>query len=308
MKNKIPDFLLSPPVQTQDTEARVTLRSSYIEKGIGRLSEMITTGYLNVGKESREGLFQNLDPRIKVIFLIYFVVIVSLKRQILPEAVISLFLFLLVAASRVNLAQFYKRIVGLTFVFGFLVVLPSAFNIVTPGESILPVIHLSRPHEFLIYHIPEEIGITRQGIDGVMMLSLRMMNSLAISFLVIYTTPFHRIVKALQVFRVPQALLLVITLSYKYIFIFAKTIEGMYFARKSRLVGMVRADEARIWAAGRIAHIFRKAMSRYEEVFRAMVARGFAEEVRLSDIGELTAMDLLPGGLFFLAGILLLWM
>lgn len=308
MKNKIPGFLLCTPVQAHDAQERVTLRPSYIEKGIGRLSEMITTGYLNVGQESGKGFFQKLDPRVKVIFLIFFVVIVSLKRHIFPEAAIALFVFLLVASSRINLAQFYKKIVGLTFVFGFLVVFPSAFNIVTPGQLVLPVIHLSQPYEFIIYHIPEEIGITRQGIDGVMMLCLRMMNSLAISLLVIYTTPFNRIIRALQVFRVPPALLLVITLSYKYIFIFAKTIEGMYFARKSRLVGMVKDGDARIWVAGRIAHMFRKAMSRYEEVFRAMVARGFAEEMRLSDIGKLTAVDLLSGGFFLLVGIFLLWM
>jgi cobalt ECF transporter T component CbiQ len=308
MRNKIPGFLLRTPVQAHDAGESVTLRSSYIEKGIGHLSEMITAGYLNVGQESGKGFFQKLDPRVKVIFLIFFVVIVSLKTAIFPEAVITLFIFLLVVSSRINLAQFYKRIAGLTFLFGFLVVFPSAFNVVTPGELILPVIHLSRPYEFLIYHVPEEIGLTRQGVDGVMMLCLRMMNSLAISLLVIYTTPFNRIIKALQVFRVPQALLLVITLSYKYIFIFAKTVESMYFARKSRLVGMVRDDEARTWVAGRIAHMFRKSMSRYEELFRAMVARGFAEEVRLSDIGELTMTDRLSGSFFLLAGIFLLWM
>jgi cobalt/nickel transport system permease protein len=308
MKNKIPGFLLYTPVQAYDAHEGVTQRSSYIEKGIGRLSEMITTGYLNVGQESERGFFQRLDPRVKVIFLIFFVVIVSLKRHILPEAVIALFVFLLVALSRINLLQFYKKIVGFTFVFGFLVVVPSALNIVTPGELILPVIHLSQPYKFIIYHVPEEIGITRQGIDGVMMLCLRMMNSLAISLLVIHTTPFHRIMKALQVFRVPNALLLVINLSYKYIFIFARTIEDMYFARKSRLVGMVRDGEARTWVAGRIAHMFRKAMSRYEEVFRAMVARGLAEEVRLSDIGKLTSVDLLSGVFFLLLGIFLLWM
>ncbi|HEX7535267.1 MAG TPA: cobalt ECF transporter T component CbiQ [Syntrophales bacterium] len=307
MRNKIPDFLLCTPAQAHDAAKRGTLRPSYIEKGIGYLSDMITTGYLNVGQESGKGFFQKLDPRVKVIFLIFFVVIVSLKTDILSETAITLFTFLLVVASRINLAQFYKKIAGLTFLFGFLVVFPSAFNVVTPGEMILPVVHLSHTYEFLIYHIPEEIGLTRQGLDGVMMLCLRMMNSLAISFLVIYTTPFHRVIKALQVFRVPQALLLVITLSYRYIFIFAKTVESMYLARKSRLVGM-GDDEARIWVAGRIAHMFRKSMSRYEAVFRAMVARGFAEEVRLSDLGELTATDRLSGGSFLLAGIFLLWM
>jgi cobalt ECF transporter T component CbiQ len=308
MKNKIPGFLLCTPVQAHDAEERVKQRSSYVEKGIGHLSEMITTGYLNVGQESGKGFFQKLDPMVKVFFLIFFVVIVSLKTDIFPEAAITLFILLLVVSSRINLAQFYKKIAVLTFLFGFLVIFPSAFNVVTPGELILPVITLPRPYEFLIYHIPEEIGLTRQGVDGVMMLCLRMMNSLAISFLVIHTTPFHRIIKALQVFRVPQALLLVITLSYKYIYIFSKTVEGMYFARKSRLVGMVRDDEARDWVAGRIAHMFRKSMSRYEEVFRAMVARGFAEEVRLSDIGGLTTTDRLSGCFFLLAGIFLLWM
>ncbi len=308
MRNKIPDFLLCTPKRAQDAGERGTLRPSYIEKGIGHLSEMITTGYLNVGQDSGKGFFQKLDPRVKVIFLIFFVIIVSLKTDILPEAAITLFTFLLVVSSRINIAQFYRRIAGLTFIFGFLVVFPSACNVVTPGEMILPIIHLSHPYEFLIYHIPEEIGLTRQGLDCVIMLSLRMMNSLAISLLVIYTTPFHRIIKALQVFRVPQALLLVITLSYKYIFIFVKTVESMYLARKSRLVGMARDDEARIWVAGRIAHMFRKSMSRYEEVFRAMVARGYAEEVKLSDIGELTATDRRSGGFFVLAGIFLLWL
>ena len=308
MKNKIPGFLLCTPIQANYAEERVKQRSSYIDKGIGHLSEMITTGYLNVGQESGKGFFQKLDPRVKVFFLIFFVVIVSLKTDIFSEAAITVFTFLLVVSSRINLAQFYKKIAGLTFLFGFLVVFPSAFNVVTPGELILPVITLPHPYEFLIYHIPKEIGLTRQGVDGVMMLCLRMMNSLTISLLVIHTTPFHRIIKALQVFRVPQAFLLIITLSYKYIFIFAKTVEGMYFARKSRLVGMVRDDEAREWVVGRIAHMFRKSMSRYEEVFRAMVARGFAEEVRLSDIGELTTTDRLSGGFFLLAGIFILWM
>ena len=308
MINKIPDFLLHTPDQTQDWQERVALKPSFIEKGIKNLSEMITTGYMNVGQESGKGLFQNLDPRVKVLFLIFFVIIVSLKRDILPEVVIALFAFLLVAVSRIHLWRFYQKIIGLTFLFGFLVAFPSAFNIVTPGEMILPVMTLSHPYEFWIYHIPQQIGLTKQGINAVMMLCLRMMNSLTLSLLVIYTTPFHRIMKALKVFRVPNTFLFVITLSYKYIFIFAKTVENMYLARKSRLVGMIRNDEARIWAAGRIAHMFRKTLSRYEEVYTAMMARGFTEEVKLADFGALTVVNRISCGVFFLIGLVFLWM
>jgi energy-coupling factor transporter transmembrane protein EcfT len=134
------------------------------------------------------------------------------------------------------------------------------------------------------------------------------MNSLTISLLVIHTTPFHKIIKALKVFRVPDTFLLIITLSYKYIFVFAKTVENMYLARKSRLVGMVKNDEARMWIAGRIVFMFRKTMARYEEVYSAMVARGFCEEVKLSEFGALSRVDRYSGSFFLIAGIVFLWM
>jgi cobalt/nickel transport system permease protein len=308
MRNKIPAFLLSKPSEGQIHSESAKLRIPSIEKGMKYLSEMITMGFIHVGQETVRGFFQNLDPRLKVLFLVFFVVIVSLKRDIFPEVMITLFMALMVALSRIDFVRFYSKIMGLTFFFGFLVVFPAAFNVITPGEVILPVATLPRAYDFWIYHIPREIGLTRQGTEGVVMLCLRVMNSLTISLLVIHTTPLHKIIKALKVFRVPDTFLLIITLSYKYIFVFAKTVENMYLARKSRLMGMVKNDEARMWIAGRIVFMFRKTMARYDEVFSAMVARGFCEEVKLSEFGALSRMDRFSGSFFLLAGIVFLWM
>jgi cobalt ECF transporter T component CbiQ len=308
MRNKIPAFLLSKPSEGQIHNESAKLRIPSIEKGMKYVSEMIAKGFIHVGQETVKGLFQNLDARLKVMFLVFFVVIVSLKRDIFPEVMITLFMALMVALSRIDFVRFYSKIMGLTFFFGFLVVFPAAFNVITPGEVILPVATLPRAYDFWIYHIPREIGLTRQGIEGVVMLCLRVMNSLTISLLVIHTTPFHKIIKALKVFRVPDTFLLIITLSYKYIFVFAKTVENMYLARKSRLVGMVKNDEARMWIAGRIVFMFRKTMARYEEVYSAMVARGFCEEVKFSEFGALSRVDRYSGSFFLIAGIVFLWM
>ena len=308
MRNKIPAFLLSKPSEGQIHNESAKLRIPSIEKGMKYVSEMIAKGLIHVGQETVKGLFQNLDARLKVMFLVFFVVIVSLKRDIFPEVMITLFMALMVALSRIDFVRFYSKIMGLTFFFGFLVVFPAAFNVITPGEVILPVATLPRAYDFWIYHIPREIGLTRQGIEGVVMLCLRVMNSLTISLLVIHTTPFHKIIKALKVFRVPDTFLLIITLSYKYIFVFAKTVENMYLARKSRLVGMVKNDEARMWIAGRIVFMFRKTMARYEEVYSAMVARGFCEEVKFSEFGALSRVDRYSGSFFLIAGIVFLWM
>jgi cobalt ECF transporter T component CbiQ len=306
MRNNIPEFLLRTPYRPQDSHERGTVRSSYVEKGMSNLRDMLGTVYVNVGGESTNGFFQNLDPRVKVLFLLFFVVIVSLMKDIFPEVLITAFTLLLVILSRINLWRFYRKIISLTFLFGFLVTFPSAFNVVTPGEIMLPVLDLKYPYTFWIYHIPQHIGMTRQGIDGVIMLCLRVMNSLALSLLVLYTTPFDRIIKALQVFRVPDTFLLVMTLSYKYIFIFAKTVESMYIARKSRLLGITGKGEVKMWIAGRISLMFRKTLVQYEGLFKAMTSRGFTEEMKLSDFGRFSMIDQLACGFFLSVGIFLL--
>jgi len=308
MINKIPAFLLETPSYAPRADRRGNIKSSYIDTGIKRLSGVITAGYMEVGQTTKGGLFQRLDPRIKILFLAFFIVIISLKRTVLPEGSITLLIGLLAVFSGINLRRFYQKILLLTFFFGFLIAFPSAFNVITPGDVIFPVVQLNKAYDFWIYHIPQQIGFTRQGLEGIVMLCFRVMNSISLSLLIIYTTPFPVIVKSLHVFRIPDTFLLVISLSYKYIFIFAKTVESMYLAGKSRMVGMVRNDEARSWIIGRMGHIFRKTRLRYEEIFKAMIARGFTGEVKLPEFDRFTKLDMVSGGTFLLIGILLLWM
>ncbi|MEW6739539.1 MAG: cobalt ECF transporter T component CbiQ [Nitrospirota bacterium] len=280
---------------------------SFIDSGISHLGRVIKTGYIQLEFASKNGFFQRLDARIKVLFLIFFIIIVSLKKEILPEIIIALFVFSLTAISRLNLFNFYKKVIPLGFIFGFLVALPSAFNVITKGEVILPVIHLSRSYDFWIYHVPETIGITREGISGVAMLTLRVLNSIALSFLILYTTPFSEIIRALKVFRAPDAILMIITLTYKYIFIFAKTVEDMYLAKKSRMPGEVTNTEARKWVAGRIAFMFRKTQQRCEDVFKAMLGRGFSDTIKLYGFRKMDSMDWTAGFFLFFAGVIFLW-
>ncbi|MCL4455976.1 MAG: cobalt ECF transporter T component CbiQ [Nitrospirae bacterium] len=280
---------------------------SFIESGIEHLGKVIKTGYVQWESASENGFFQRLDARIKVLFLIFFIVIVSLKRELLPEIAIAFFVFGLTFASRLNILNFYGRVLFLGFVFGFLIALPSAFNVITKGDIILPLIHFSKPYDLWIYHIPATIGITGEGISVVAMLTLRVINSVSLSFLVLYTTPFADIIRALKVLKVPDAVLMIITLTYKYIFIFAKTIEDMYLAKKSRTASGVSSKDARRWVAGRIAFMFKKSRQRCEDVFNAMIARGFSDTVMLYGFKKMNKLDAAAGFALFSAGIIFLW-
>jgi energy-coupling factor transporter transmembrane protein EcfT len=200
-----------------------------------------------------------------------------------------------------NLIAFYKKVLMLGLVFGFLISFPSAFNIFVPGNVMLPVITLSRTHHFWIYHIPQVIGITDNGISLVSLLTLRVLNSISVSFLILYTTPFTDIVKALKVFRVPDTFLIIISMTYKYIFTFAHIVSDMYLAKKARLAGSNGRKEAREWIAGRIAFVFKKTQLECEEVFKAMNARGFSGDIRLYYHRNLTCRDWEIGLVLFAA-------
>jgi len=298
---------LAKPASCDYRQGQGKIKTSFLEKGIHHLADIIKTGYVQGETAALDNFFQKIDARIKVLFLLAFVIIVSLKKDILSEFLIGIFVALLVIISRLNLFSFYRRVLFLGFIFGFLISLPSACNVITRGEIILPILQLSKPYSFWIYRIPAEIGITREGMYGVAMLTLRVTNSLALSFFVLYTTTFPDIVKALKILRIADGFLMIITLSYKYIFIFARTVEDMHLAKKSRLAGQVSNAEARRWIAGRIAFIFKKTQLRCEEIFKAMLGRGFSEHVRIYGVGKLQPRDWAVSVVFSLIGILFLW-
>ncbi len=279
----------------------------FIENGIHHLADIIKTGYLQWETAAKNGFLQKIDARVKVVFLLSYVVIVSLKKDIAGQAAMAAFVFGLCVASRLEIGALYKRVLFWGFIFGFLIALPSALNVITPGEVILPIVRFSRSYRVWIYHIPEEIGITRQGIAGVVMLTLRVMNSLALALLVSYTTRFTEIVRALKLLRVPDTFLIILTLTYKYIFIFAKTVEDMHLAKKSRLAGHVSNTDARTWIAGRFAFLFKRTQLRCEEIFKAMVGRGFSGNMQLHGFGKLQSQDWAAATALAIIAAFLLW-
>jgi cobalt/nickel transport system permease protein len=305
--NEIPSFLLDKSNSSKAPDSGEKRKRAIVNKGIERFAEVMKTGFIQWELASQNGFFQNLDARLKISFLILFAVVISLKSSLLVQVAIGIFLLGLAAISRLDLVKHYRKVLALGFIFGFLVALPSALNIVSGGPAAYPILHLSKPHQFWIYHIPQVIGFTREGIQGVSLLTLRVINSLATAFLVISTTPFAEVIKALKVMRVPDIFLITITLAYKYIFIFAVTIYDMHLAKKSRLIVPESSAHTRRWIAGRMAFLFNKSQHRCDEVFKAMQQRGFSGSISLRGYGAFTQRDWLVGSLLLCAGIILLF-
>jgi cobalt ECF transporter T component CbiQ len=289
--SQLPQFLTQRPNEPTFTTSREMVRVPFLEKGIHQLARVIQEGYAHWESSSRNGFLQGLDARVKVISSAFFLVVVSLKRDFTPQVGIFLFILLLFLASRLDVVPLYRRILSIGLLFGVLIPLPSILNLFSTGNLIIPLVQLPREYHLWIYSVPATIGVTSEGLNGVFLLTLRVTNSVALTLLILYTTAFPDLIKALRVFRVPESFITVIILSYKYLFAFTCTIEEMHLAKKSRLLGPLAPRQSRMWAAGRLAFLFQRTQRRCEDIFKAMISRGFENRVTFHKPRKMTQRD-----------------
>ena len=307
MKESLPTFLLTLHEPLPGT-GRGRRGEAVLDRALHRIGSVIGATFMQWEFASKKGVLQAMDARVKLVCLLFLLVVGTVKNAMVPGLSLAGLLFVLVCLSRLNPVHFYRRIGALAFLFGFLIVLPAACNLVTDGAIILPLLHMRAARTLWLYTLPATIGITREGLSVVGLVTLRMVNCLTISFLLLHTTPFPQIIKSLKIFRVPDVLLVVFVLTYKYIFIFSKMLEAIHLARKSRLSGGSAAGEAGAWAAGRITFLFRKTQGRCEEIFQAMVSRGLSKEIELAAAGKLRRRDVAEGLCLICCGVILIWM
>jgi cobalt/nickel transport system permease protein len=292
-RSSIPAYLRETKRQPYRKGRRVRIR--FLDKGLLGLSRVIKSTYVQWDLAGRAGLFQRLDPRLKLLFLAFYAVAISLKKEIAPEIFIMVFLLALTILSRLQLIPLYSRVLVLGIAFGGLLSLPAACNLIVPGTIVVRLATLDSPHDFLFYHIPQVIGLTKEGLYQTALLSLRVTNSVTACLLVLYSTQFPDLIKALGLLRVPDVFIIILTLFHKYLFILACSLEEMHLAMKSRLTSPVRKRIARVWATSRMAYTYRKSQQKCEEVFNAMLSRGFTGGIRLTAPYSFAPRDWLAG-------------
>jgi energy-coupling factor transporter transmembrane protein EcfT len=122
--------------------------------------------------------------------------------------------------------------------------------------------------------------VTRQGLLGGALFTGRVAASLSLALLLPLTTRWNDLLRAFAAFRVPQLFVLVLAMTYRYIALLVRTVAELHEARTSRTVRYLPAGAERRWVASRMGYLFGKAYRLSQEVHDAMLARGFAGEVK----------------------------
>ena len=119
----------------------------------------------------------------------------------------------------------------------------------------------------------------------------RVLTAATLAVLLILSTPWTRVMKALRVLRVPVVLVVILGMAYRYIFLLLESARDMLESRRSRMVGKLRGSDYRRVAAASVGVLMSKTLQLSGDVYSAMLARGFQGEVYLLDEFQTAALD-----------------
>ncbi|MHB1382295.1 MAG: cobalt ECF transporter T component CbiQ [Thermoleophilia bacterium] len=270
-----------------------TLKKSAVEKTIRGIAAALRTSIYSERIAERDGLLQGIDPRAKLAGMLLLLVAAAVVRN--PVLLVLLYLLLLAAAmaSSVPAVFFIKRVWLFIPVFAGIIVLPSIFSVVRPGDPLLVLWDFGREVDLGPWSLGTALAITRQGLEGAALLVMRVAVSVSLAVLVSLTTRWSELLQALRSFRVPAVFVLILSMTYRYIYLLLGLAAAMYEARASRLSGGAGPREDRRFAAASAGSLLGKSYALSADVYAAMVSRGYRGEPRSRRRFRLSPADLL---------------
>lgn len=229
---------------------------------------------------SARGLLQAMDPRVKIAGYLGLVTLTLVTHRLASLLVILLLGVALATFSHLPVKLLVRAWAAVLAFTGFLAV-PAVF--LTPGHSTyaIPALHWN---------------VTEQGLRGAAFLILRAEAATTLSILLIQSTLWNQLLRALRSFRIPATAVVLLAMTYRYLFLLLETARSMLESRQTKLLGSISSSDGRRLAAGSIGVLLDKSMQLSSDVHGAMQARGFRGEVYVLDEMPMRATDWLQMG------------
>jgi cobalt/nickel transport system permease protein len=267
-------------------------RPSVIEKTLANLAEALEQSLFAETIARRTGLLQSIDPRVKVVSTLALLIAVGLSRSLMVLAGLYGVALLLAWRSAVPMGFFVKRVWLFMPFFTGLIALPALF--ITPGPAFVS--------------LPLGLVMTRPGILTASFLLLRVSTSVSLGVLLMLTTAWPTLLKALSVLRVPEGFILILGMTYRYIHLLLRLAEGMFLSRQSRVVGRLKpADERRVLAAS-AGTLLNKSLYLSGEIYLAMQSRGYRGQAHTLDTFQMHAQDWIGGAVILGVVVVAIWL
>jgi len=251
-------------------------RKGFIERSIQSLLEVTERSLTAEGLASASGLLQGLDPRVKVIGLFSLIVAVILSKKMMVIGGLFAVGIVIALASRVSVRLLAARVWSGALIFSGVIAVPSLFLV--PGASAWRIPYLGW-------------SITQPGLRSAEFLVARVETAVTLSTLLILCTPWTHVMKALRTLGMPSLFVVVLGMTYRFVFVMARTAGDMLESRRSRVLRRMNGSEERRLAAATVGVLLNKSMHLSGEIYLAMLSRGFTGNAYCLDDFQMRSTD-----------------
>ncbi len=267
-------------------------RRGFIERSIDGLLHAMERASAADVHASSNGWLQRLDPRVKLAGFGGLIAAVALAHRMHALAALLAAGLVLTLSSRLPVRAIFSSVWLATLGFAGALALPAL--VLTPGETVATVPLAGWP-------------VTAQGVTTAGYLLLRTAATTTFAFLLVFSTRWTHVLKALRAFRVPVVVVVVLGMTYRYILLLLEAAHDMLVARRSRSVGRLAGGDRRRLLAQSTGVLLAKSLHVSGEVFLAMLARGYRGEVFVLDDFRMRRPDWLALATFAVAVSTAVW-
>jgi len=263
-------------------------RPGFVERSVASLGGMLDHARFCEDSALTQGLLQRLDPRVKLCGLLALILVAVSARRLEVTLAVLLLGVGLAACSRISVKVLATRTWAGVLAFTGIIALPAVF--ITRGDAVLP-------------HWP----ITWQGLTTALRLIVRAETAATLAGLLVLTTPWTHVLKGLRTLRVPAVLVVILGMTYRYIFLLVRLAEDFFEARRSRMFRALSRPEQRRMAGAAAGVLLHKSLQLSEDVYLAMQSRGFRGEAYTIHDFHMERRDWIAGAGFAAAAALAFW-
>ena len=247
-------------------------RHNFIERSIMGTLSFLKESVFADEYAAKRGFLQARDPRIKSLSILFFLLAILFSKSV--YFLIGMYAFCLVLAglSSIPTGFFLKRTWIFIPLFSLFIAVPALFNIFTPGEPLLTF----KLGSFVL-------SITRQGVASASIFFMRVLSSVSFCVLLALTTRHYVLLKVLRAFGVPQIFVMTLGMCYRYIYLFIEIIENTYTAIKSRVGFVTSSASGQRVVSWNIASLWQRSYHLHNDVYSAMLSRGYSGEPKAMD-------------------------
>ena len=271
--------------------ARSSHRSAFIERTLTAINHTLEQSLFADSLARQDGMLQSLDARVKLVCLLLLLVTVGFSHNLAAIAVLYLFSLLLAARSHIPVLFFIQRIWVAVLIFSGLIALPGLF--ITPGPVLISLF--------------PGVAVTQTGSLSAIFLILRAVTSVSMATLLVLSTRWNTVLKALGVLHVPDVIILILGMTYRYIHLLLHTANDMFLSRKSRILKKLSPGDERRLVSAMSGALLGKSLQVSSDVYLAMQSRGFRYYPKTMESFQLSRKDMLAGSIVVFISAAALW-